>query len=181
LIQGITGFNKYLGRTGGIAQMMRKTRNTINYMRQRETEWYSASFIQPSNAPGYYEALLNAGRQHLGERDPWGQMENKSHFRDEDTEFYMCAYFGGRVIIFERDYCQANSNPYELYKSRGFVEQASYNQYKIGASGGWRYAKRNSVWEKVENNILEVYDPKGILNPEYDGLIEDMVYGGKAY
>jgi hypothetical protein len=181
LLGGIGGYEKYLGRVGGISKAFRESRNIINYMRQRETEWYSASFIEPCNAPRYYKALLDAGRQHLGERDPWRDKENKSHFRDEDTEFYMDAYFGGRVIIFERDYCQANSNPYELYKSRGFVEQASYNQYKIGTSGGWRYAKRNSVWEKVENKILEVFDPKDILNPEYDGLIEDMVYGGKAY
>ncbi|UCD83532.1 MAG: FAD-binding oxidoreductase [Deltaproteobacteria bacterium] len=178
---GVISPEMFLGRIGGMAQFTRKTRNTINYMRQRETEWYSASWIQPGNIPRYYETLLNAGRQHLGERNPWAEKDNKSHFRDEDTEMYMCAYFGGRVIIFERDYCQANSSPYEFYKSRGFVEQASYGQYQKGMTGGWRYAKRGSVWEKVENMIKDVFDPKNILNPDYDGLIEDMVYGGKAY
>ena len=173
--------DEYVGRVGGIAQSMRKTRNTINYMRQRETEWYSSAFIQISNAPRYYETLLTAGRQNLGERDPWEADKNKSHFYDEDTEFYMCAYYGGRMIIYERDYCQANSNPYEFYKSRGFVEQASYGQYKKGMSGGWRYSKRGSVWEKIENKIKSVFDPADILNPEYDGFVEDMVYGGKAY
>lgn len=181
LLGKVFDIDSVLGRTGGIAQWTRKTRNTINYMRQRETEWYSASWIHPGNAPRYYETLLDAGRQHLGQRDPWAGEENKSHFRDEDTEMYMCAYFGGRVIIFERDYLQANSSPYEFYKARGFVEQTSYNQYKLGMNGGWRYAKRGSVWEKVENKIKEAFDPKDVLNPEYDGLIEDMVYGGKAY
>ena len=173
--------DSYLGRVGGMAQTTRKTRNTVNYMRQRETEWYSSAFIQPCNAPKYYETLLTAGRQHLGERDPWEEETNESHFRDEDTEFYMCAYHGGRMIIFERDYCQANSNPYEFYKSRGFIEQAAYEQYKMGMSGGWQYAKRGSVWEKVENRILEAFDRKQIMNPEYDGFIENMVYGCKAY
>jgi FAD/FMN-containing dehydrogenase len=172
---------EYLGRVGGVAQMTRKTRNTINYMRQRETEWYSAAFIQIHNAPKYYDTLLTAGRQHLGERDPWEKEDNESHFYDEDTEFYMCSYYGGRMIIYERDYCQANSNPYEFYKSRGFVEQASYEQYRMGMCGGWRYSKRGSVWEKVENNIKSAFDYHGILNPNYDGFVEDMVYGGKAY
>ena len=85
------------------------------------------------------------------------------------------------MIIFEHDYTQANSNPYEFYKSRGFVEQASYEQYKMGMSGGWRYAKRGSVWETVENKIKAVFDKSGILNLNYDGFIEDWLYGGKAY
>jgi FAD/FMN-containing dehydrogenase len=173
--------DEYVGRVGGMAQMTRKTRNTINYMRQRETEWYSSAWIHPCNAPKYYETLLTAGRQHLGERDPWEKEQNESHFYDEDTEFYMCSYYGGRMIIYERDYCQSNSNPYEFYKSRGFVEQASYEQYKMGMSGGWRYAKKGSVWEKVENKIKDAFDQADIYNPEYDGFVEDMVYGGKAY
>ncbi len=173
--------SKVLGRFGGIGQYLRKTRNTINYMRQKETEWYSASWIQLSNAPRYYETLLRAARQQLGQRDPWLEKKNRSHFRDDDTEFYMCAYYGGRVIIFERDYCQAFSNPYEFYKSRGFVEQAAYEQYKSGMTGGWRYAKPGSVWERLERKIKKVFDPRDILNPDYDGFIEEMIYGGKAY
>ena len=48
-------------------------------------------------------------------------------------------------------------------------------------SGGWRYSKKGSVWENVENEIKNAFDPYSILNPDYDGFVEDMVYGGKAY
>jgi len=175
------GLSKFLGRIGGYGNWIRKTRNSPNYMRQREQEWYSSSWCQLNNAPRYYDVQLDAGRQQLGERDPWAEEENKSHFRDEDTEHYMGAYHGGRMIIFEHDFTTANSNPYEFYKSRGFVEQASYDQYKRGMTGGWRYAKRGSVWEHVENNIKATFDKSGIMNPNYDGFIEDVIYGGKAY
>lgn len=84
-------------------------------------------------------------------------------------------------MIFERNFCQENSTPYGFYMSRGFAEQTTCNQYNLGMTGGWKYARWGSVWENVENKIRKAFDPKDILDSlAVEGFIDYMVYAGIA-
>jgi len=171
-----------LERIGGLAQgLSRKTRESIKYMRQKETCWYIASWINPNHGAEYEAAIREAFRRFKGERDPWLEANNPSPFRDDDSEFYIQPYFHGRNVIYEFDYYQSHSNPYDLYRSRGLLEKCARAQFEQGISGGWRFAKPGSAFAYLEKILKEVFDQENILNPDHDDPVEDWLYAPKAF
>jgi FAD/FMN-containing dehydrogenase len=179
-LKGMLDIDSFLGRLGGIAQWMRKTRNTINYFRNKENWGCNVNFIHQSNAPRYYSAFLDARRRHFGRRDPWEEEKAKltSHLWSEDTEQYLQPYHMGRNVIFEHDFMYTSSNPYRFLEQVGLINEMCYRAASLGMgpSAVYDVVTADTVYAELYSKVRSVFDPKDLLTLKYDTDIETTTY-----